>query len=139
MTGKLSGAITRIKNVAKNSSSDHCILHTYALVTKMISASLKTALDEAVQIINFSKTRPLQSRIFKALCEDMGSHHTTLLLHTEVRWLSRGNVIVRMVELKKELLFYFLDHKFRLSDRLRNSIWLSKVAYLVDFFLFKIE
>ena len=134
MTGKLSGAVTRIKNVAKNSNSNHCILHRYALVTKRISASLKTVLDEAVQIINFIKTRPLQSRIFKALCEDLGSHHTTLLLHTEVRWLSRGNVLVRMFELRKELLSYFLDHKFRLSDRLRNNIWLSKVAYLADIF-----
>ena len=134
MTGRLSGTITRIKNVAKNSISNHCFLHRYALVTKRISASLNTVLDETVQIINFIKTRPLQSRIFMALCEDIGSHHTTLLLHTEVRWLSRGNFLVRMVELRKELLSYFLDHNFRLFDRLRNSIWLSKVAYLADIF-----
>ena len=69
--GRLSGTITRIKNVAKNSISNHCFLHRYALVTKRISASLNTVLDETVQIINFIKTRPLQSRIFKALYEDM--------------------------------------------------------------------
>lgn len=134
MVGKLSGAVTRIKNVAKNCSTSHCILHRYALVTKRISPSLKVVLDEAVHIINFIKTRPLQSRIFKALCEDMGSHQTTLLLHTEVRWLSSGNVLARMVGLMKELQFYFLENNFKLSDRLRNNVWLSKLTYLADIF-----
>lgn len=83
MMRKLSGAVTKIKNVAKNCSSNQCILPKYALVTKRISASLNTVLDEAVQIINFVKTMSLQERVFKALCEDMGSHQMTLL-HTEV-------------------------------------------------------
>ena len=97
MTGKSPGAATRIKNVVKGCISNHCILHRYALLTKRISASLKVVIDKTVQIINFTKTRPLQSRVFKALCEDMVSHQTTLLLHTGVRWLSRGNVLVQMV------------------------------------------
>ncbi len=64
MIGKLAGVVTRIKNVAKNCNSNHRILHRYALVTKRISALLKLALDEALKIINFIKSRPLQSRIF---------------------------------------------------------------------------
>ena len=47
--------------------------------------NIKAVLDEAVQIVNFVKCRPLQSRLFKIICEDMGSQHTTLLLHAEVR------------------------------------------------------
>ena len=35
---------------------------------------------------------------------------------------------MRMGELIKELLSYFLDHKFKLSDRLRNNVWLSKLT-----------
>ena len=76
MTGNLSGVITRIKNYAKGCFSLHCILHRYALVTKIISALLKVVLDDAVQVIDFLKTRPVQSRVSKALCEDMGNHHT---------------------------------------------------------------
>ena len=97
-------------------------------MTKIISASLKVVLDEAVQIINFIKTQPLQSKVFKALCEDMGTHQMTLLLHTEVRWLSR-NVLVKMVELIKELQFYFLEHKFKLFDSLKNNVWYAKLTY----------
>ncbi|GBO15784.1 Zinc finger BED domain-containing protein 5 [Araneus ventricosus] len=134
MTGKVRGVVARIKNVAKNCNSTHCILHRYALVTKKISATFKSVLDEAVKIINFIKSKPLQSRIFKAMCKDMGSLHTTLLLHTEVRWLSRGKMLVRIFELRMELMAYFIGHKFELSDRLNNMAWLSTLAYLAYIF-----
>ena len=48
MTGKLNGAVTRIKNASKNCKSVHCIIHRYALVTKNMSPPLKKVLDEAV-------------------------------------------------------------------------------------------
>ncbi|GBM07660.1 Zinc finger BED domain-containing protein 5 [Araneus ventricosus] len=118
MTRKVSGGVARIKNVAKNCNSTHCILHRYALLTKRISATFKSVVEESVKIINFIKSKPLQSRIFKAMCEDMGSLHTTLLLHTEVRWLSRGKMLVRIFELRKELMAYLIGHRFELSDRL---------------------
>jgi hypothetical protein len=127
MIGKVNGTITRIKKVAQNCSSNHCILHRYALVTKRISITLKSVLDEAVKIVNFIKSRPFQSRIFKALCEDMGSLHTTLLLHTEVRWLSLGKILVRIFELRNELLAYFIDHKYELSDRLNNTKYFADI------------
>ena len=71
---------------------------------------------------NNKKTWPMQSRIFKALCEDMGSTQTKLLLHTKIRWLSREKVLTRIVQLRKELHFNFLDHKFILANRLENNL-----------------
>ena len=66
-----------IKNVAKSSNSSDCILHKCGLVPKIISVSLKIVLEEAVQIINFIKTRPLQSRIyFEVLSENSGSTYS---------------------------------------------------------------
>ncbi|KAF8797043.1 Zinc finger BED domain-containing protein 5 [Argiope bruennichi] len=134
MTGKVSGSVVRINNVAKKTcNSTDCILYRYALVTKRISSTFKPVLDETGKI-NFIKSKPLQSRIFKAMCEDMGSLHTTLLLHTEVRWLLHGKMLVRISQLQKELVAYFIDHKFELSDRLNNMAWLSTHAYLSNIF-----
>ena len=103
-------------------------------VTESIFASLKVVLDEAVLVKKFTNTRPLQSRVFNPLCENMGRHQATLLLHTDVRWLSLGNILVRMVELRKELMSYFHDYKLKLSDIIRNNVWLSKLIYLAALF-----
>jgi hypothetical protein len=43
-------------------------------------AKMKTVLDEAVKIVNFIKARPLNSRLFSALCNFMGSDQDLLLL-----------------------------------------------------------
>ena len=75
MTGKINGAVIKIKNVAKNCKSLHGIIHRYAFVTKKMSPSLKKVLDKAVQNVNFIKSRPLQNRIFKQLCDSVGSEN----------------------------------------------------------------
>ena len=66
----------------------------------------------------------------------MGSHHTNLLLPTEIRWLLRGNVFVRMAEFRKEMLFYFLDHEFKLSERLKNGIVIKSFIFSRYLFIF---
>ena len=85
-----------------------------------------------MKIVNFVKTRPLQSRLFKILCNERDSHHTALLLHTEVRWLSRGKVVLRLFELRKELSVLLNTQKFSLSSHLLDPTWLQRLAYLAD-------
>jgi len=70
---------------------------------------LKQVIKEAVCIVNYIKSRPLKSRLFKKVCEEMGSQHYSLLLHTEVRWLSRGKVVSRLFELRDDLKIFFRD------------------------------
>ena len=132
MTGRHKGFITRVKEVAENTTATHCIIHREALAAKRIPASLKKVLDEAVKIVNFIKSRPLQSRIFAALCEEMGSLHKSLLLHSEVRWLSRGRVLNRVFELREEILHFGSDQD--LFSRFKEPEWMKKLAYLADIF-----
>lgn len=70
-----------------------CCLHRQALAAKHMSETIKLVLSE-VKMVNFIKARPLNAKIF-SLCEDMESNHETLLVDTEMRWLSRGKVLAR--------------------------------------------
>ena len=69
------------------------------------------------------------------LCEDMTASHQTLLFHIQVRWLSKGNVLKRVLELLSEIKI-FLDqngkHEFlaQINDP-RSAVFL---VYLVDIF-----
>ncbi|XP_034069815.1 zinc finger BED domain-containing protein 5-like [Gymnodraco acuticeps] len=95
---------------------------------------LKSVLDSAVKSVNFIKARPMQSRLFQVLCDEMGSEHVQLLLHTEVRWLSRGKVLSRLFELHREVQVFLQDKNFPSSDMFDDTVWLSQLAYLSDIF-----
>ncbi|KRY40517.1 Zinc finger BED domain-containing protein 5 [Trichinella spiralis] len=98
-----------------------------------LSDDLKNVLNTAVKIINFIKSKPLQSRLFEKLSEEMGSCHKSLLFHSEVRWLSRGKVLTRLVELREEVAI-FLKGQSDYSKVLRDEKFILKLTYLADIF-----
>lgn len=134
MSGCFIGLQARVKEVAPHVYWTHCCIHRQSLACKDLPSELKTVLDEAVKIVNFIKSHALNSRLFKSLCEEMGSLHISLLYHTEVRWLSRGKVLQRLFELRFEVHLFFQDNPFRLSSTLHDSDWLQCLAYLSDIF-----
>ena len=65
----------------------------------------------------------------------MNAKHFNLLYYTRVRWLSKGNVLARVFELRKESK-EFLNRlrKHELESCFRDSTFISKLAYQVDIF-----
>ncbi len=83
MTGRQSGVVQRIKEVAPLAVSTHCFLHREALATKEMEPSLHGVLGVAVKIVNFMKARATNSRLFTVLCEEVGADYHTLLMHND--------------------------------------------------------
>nr|XP_022910904.1 zinc finger BED domain-containing protein 5-like [Onthophagus taurus] len=58
-----------------------------ALVSKEMSPGLNIVLTTVVTVVTYIKMRPVKSRIFNALCKDMGAEHSTLLFYCEaIAW-----------------------------------------------------
>ena len=135
ITGYRYGVVAKIKEVAhKEMLFTHCIIHQEHLTSKKLSPDLKNELTNAVKIVNAIRSRPLNSRLFQALCESMDSQHDHLLLHAEVRWLSRGRVLSRLFELREETKHFLREMNSPLAEFLLGEMWLCKLAYLADIF-----
>ena len=93
MTGRNKGFITQMKTVAPHILHVHCIIHRQHLASKNIGGNMEQALEAAVSGINFIKANSLNERLFQNLCDE--EEFKKLLLHTEVRWLSKGNSLDR--------------------------------------------
>ena len=83
MVGRNKGFVSRVKERNQNVIFIHCFLHREALVFKTLPADLVLVLNDVVSMVNFVKMRPVKSCLFALLCEEMGTEHATLLLHTK--------------------------------------------------------
>ncbi|GBM85018.1 Zinc finger BED domain-containing protein 5 [Araneus ventricosus] len=107
MSGCYKGLRGGIKIVVPHVNWSHCCIHRQSLSSKPLPDSLKEVLNQSVKVVNFIKANSSNTRLLKSLCVDMGILHITLLLHTEVIWLSRGNVLTRLFELRHEVFMFF--------------------------------
>ena len=139
MLGRRSGFRGKVTEANPKTRHLHCMLHRYALASKTLPPGLRSVLDDVVSMVNTIKSSALNTRLFSLMCQELGNDHEVLLFHTEVRWLSRGNVVTRVESLKEELTEFFKrDSKTKSREfiqKLSDSQWLQKLAYLTDIFL----
>ena len=107
MVGCTKGFASLAQKENQNLVRTHCFLHREVLVSKVSQENLKQVLHQVVEIVNYIKSRPIKSRLFEELCKSMDSQHIRLLMHTDVRWLSKGKVPTRVHESQKELVVLF--------------------------------
>ena len=101
MLGQKSSFRARVMKVAPHVKFLHCMIHRFALSCKVLLAEFIDVLSLVIKMVNNVKGNALNSRLFKILCEDLGADHSVLLFHSNVLWLSRGNVTKRVYELRR--------------------------------------
>ena len=137
MTGKISGVITRVRAVTPLCVSKHCIIHCEALAVKPFAtenvgsatkSELKTVLDNEIKIVNCVRAggKGKTIRMFQKFCEELKVEYKTLLLHSEVRWLSRGKLLNRVFQLKEEILAFFTTQGVEKSSLFSDPTWIAK-------------
>ncbi|XP_029469398.1 general transcription factor II-I repeat domain-containing protein 2A-like [Rhinatrema bivittatum] len=132
MVGKNRGFVALLREHEKRPIlSFHCILHQEALCAQMCGEQLGEVMSLVIQVVNFIVARALNDRQFKTLLDEVGNNYPGLLLHSNVRWLSRGKVLSRFAACLSEIRT-FLEMKNIEHPELANPEWLLKFYYLVD-------
>ena len=108
----------------------HCIIHQQALCGKILN--MKEVMEIAMKIVCSVRARGLQRRLFRAHMEETEADHTDLLLHTDVRWLSRGKFLDRFSELLPEIKEFLMLGKHVEYTQLEDNTWLLDLAFLTD-------
>ena len=88
-----SGFAATLKKEIPELKVTHCLLHRQALAFKALPSCLNNFLNYCVKIVNYT-------RLFLSLCQDVNQNDKHVLLyHTEVRWLLKGRVLNRFLQL----------------------------------------
>ena len=87
-----------------------------------------------VKVVNFISARALNHRVFITMCKEMNSEHIVLLLHTEVRWLSRGKVLARVFELRESIEMFLRERNSDFLQYFEDQNFVISQAYLADIF-----
>jgi zinc finger BED domain-containing protein 5/7/8/9 len=132
MIGRYNGFVCHLKNAVPNILSVHCVIHRQHLVAKKLSLRLNASLQTVITSVNKIKSHSLNDRLFRQLCYENDEEFERLLMHTEVRWLSKGNCLQRFYELYDTVVEFFEDTNAELSNELKNKK--HDIAYLADLF-----
>ncbi|KFD46045.1 hypothetical protein M513_13085 [Trichuris suis] len=111
MVGCQRGFISYLKKVVPNVLAIRCLVIT---------------------AVNRIKSRPLSHRLFRQLCEENGEDFHRLLLHTEVRWSSKGACLSRLYNLYASVLEFFEKEDASLCANLKK--FEGDIAYMADLY-----
>ncbi len=133
MLGCNSGFIKSAKNLNPEILGFHWMIHRFALATKPLPEYFSYAFKIIVEIVNYIKTSALNTRLFKRMCDEFSDTTLNILYYSQVRWLSAGNMLNRVYEIKNELIEFFKNNqKCEYADFLRMND--TTISYLVDIF-----
>ena len=132
MLGCKSGFKALVLQANPNIRVTHCLIHREVLAGQDVGSDLQEVAQILVKMVNVVKAHPLQTRLFRLLCDEMGADYENLLFYSGARWLSRGKVIRRVLILREELRTFLYERSNSYAEYWQDKEWVIKVAYLGD-------
>ena len=93
MMGRYRGFNAFLKSENPNVIIGHWVIHQQHLVAKNISGRFNQSLKTVIKAVNKITAHALNTRLFKQLFNENDEAFERLLLHTKVRWLSKGTTL----------------------------------------------
>ncbi|GFY35133.1 general transcription factor II-I repeat domain-containing protein 2A [Trichonephila clavipes] len=84
-----------------------------------------------VKVINSIKNNPLKHRQFQEYLRKLESEYGDIIYYTEIRWLSRGNCLLRFWRLTEEIKTFVNNNGHNISE-LSDDQWLLDLCLLTD-------
>ncbi|XP_044276826.1 general transcription factor II-I repeat domain-containing protein 2A-like [Varanus komodoensis] len=119
------------KSVGRKLLTFHCILHQEALCAQTFPPECTEVMNVVIQIVKKIMATGLNRRQFRSLLDEVDSTYSDLLLHNQVQWLSRGEVLKRFAACLEEVKTY-LGGKGLTFPELERPEWLEKLHFMVD-------
>ncbi|GFS88864.1 general transcription factor II-I repeat domain-containing protein 2B [Trichonephila clavipes] len=138
MVGKNVGAVSLIFDHTKalgNSSNGyemlicHSVLHLENLCAQVVNMS--HVMKVVAKVINSIKNNPLKHRQFQEYLRELESEYGDIIYYTKIRWLSRGNCLLRFWKLREEIKTLEKDNGHNISE-LSDDHWLLDLCFLTD-------
>jgi hypothetical protein len=79
LTGHKKGFQAEVQQIGPHMNFIHCIMHREALAPRDLEQKLHSVLQEAVKVVKFVRARPLNSRLFAVLCDEIQAYNKQLL------------------------------------------------------------
>ncbi len=135
MIGQEKGAVSLLEKEMKEIGIEndifriHCIIHQGSLYAK--SVKLLDVMKVIIKIVNFIRSRGLNHRQFQLFLDSYDTEHSDLVYYCDVRWLSRGEMLKRVYELREQIVT-FMAEKGKPVPQLEDKVFLMDFSFLVD-------
>ncbi|XP_063220238.1 SCAN domain-containing protein 3-like isoform X1 [Bacillus rossius redtenbacheri] len=138
MVGKNKGFVTLLKKDERFPSfiHFHCLIHVENLASHFQSVpEIPEHFKVIVKVINFFAAKPLNKCLLRVFLQDLSAPHFDLILHTDVRWLSRGKTISCVWELFEEIKAFISSSGYAPQfPQLYKDDFKVTLAFIVDLF-----
>ena len=128
LVGRHRGFLRYLKKAVRKVLTVHCVIYRQHLVAKNLSEKLYESLLTVITAVNKIKANAFNYRLFHQLCIENDEDFQCLLLHSEVRWLSKGNCLKRFLHCLTVFCIFFKNPT--LKSKLKSSK--TDIAYLTD-------